>query len=134
MGNKFNQWQDREVELLRSLYMAKNPLNVIYSHFPHYECSRVYNKLTKLFPSEFRTFTTRAERNFDNEYKYGEQADPMVGDGLINAISHFGSIVTKNKDGIKIVVGSRLVRDVDGIYYLDGKKILIGNLIRASKE
>lgn len=115
MKNK-NRWKDKELKLLIKLYNDKTPLPQIYKHFPNDDYRRVYNKITSLFPDDFQKFTMRAERNYAD-------LEPI----------NYGSIQIKVIEIAKNKLGNR-VTEIGGSYYLDGKRCLVQNLIRASKE
>jgi hypothetical protein len=116
MGKKYKQWQDKEVALVKKLYLEKKSLQEIYAQFPHFDYRRVYNKITALFPDDFQKFTMRAERNH-------EQLEPInYGTIRISVIE-----IAKNKLGDRVT-------EIGGSYYLDGKRCLVQDLVRASKR
>lgn len=116
MATKTKQWQSDELQILIKLYKSKTPLQEIYKHFPHYDYRRVYNKITNLFPDDFKKFTMRTERNY-------EKLEPI----------NYGSIQISVIEIAKNKLGDR-VSEIGGSYYLDGKRCLVQDLIKSSKE
>jgi hypothetical protein len=111
----YRQWQEKDVAKLKKLYASKLSLAEIYAHFPEYDYRRVYNKITALFPDNFQKFTTRAVRNKSD-------LEPINYSTIRISVIE----IAKNKLGDRVT-------EIKGSYYLDGKRCLAQDLIRASK-
>ena len=114
----YRQWTSEEENKLVKMWKAGISMQDIAICFPARNLQAVREKLWRLKPSARKTtFVMRAERNIDQD-----SISPInYGTIRISVIE-----IAKNK------LGDR-VSEINGTYYLDGKRCMVQDLIIASK-
>lgn len=116
MTKGHKHWNNIETIKLQRLFMAKMPMKEIYKQFPEYSQKRIYSKLTRLFPESFDIHTTRTERNH-------EKLEPI----------NWGKVHLRVVEIAKNKLAGEF-QEINGSYYINGKRILVQDLIELSKK
>ena len=115
----YRQWTSEEEAKLVKMWKAGICMSDIAICFPARNIQAVREKLWRLKPAARETtFVMRAERNLDEE-----PLSPI----------NYGTIRIEVIEIAKNKLGDR-VTEINGTYYLDGKRCLVQDLIGASKK